>query len=253
MSNNTQNTPISYELFGYDLQMLELQLQPGQTVVAEKGAMAYMDQGINFEAKISDGSAKDKGFFNTVASGIKRKLSGEDLFMVHLTNASNEEKAVGIGAPYAGQILPLRIRPGDELICQRDAFLAASKGIEISFTVLDSPSGALFGGEGIAMQVIRGDGMVFIHGGGSIIEKKIEDDELLIDTGSLIGFTDGIDFSARPVGRAMEMLFGGEGVFLSKLSGTGSVWIQTLPFKRQSKTLFEGMQGMFTDMLKEKR
>lgn len=244
-------SPVDYSVFGYDLQMLEFILKPGQTVIAEKGAMSYMDDGVNFQAKMSDGSSKDKGFFGTVASGIKRKLSGEDLFMAHLTNGSDSVKRVGIGAPYAGQIIPITIKEGLPIVCQRHAFLAATKGVHISFRVVDSPSGAFFGGESIVMQELSGSGVAFIHGGGSIIQREIVNDKLIIDTGSLIGFTDGIDFSARPAGRAMEMLFGGEGVFLSHLSGTGSVWVQTLPIDRQCKTYFKGMTDMLKDFLKE--
>jgi len=250
MTSQIADSPINYSLHGFDLQMLKVSLMPGQTLIAEKGAMAFMEDGLTFEAKLTDGSEQSKGLLGTIASGLKRKLSGENLWMIHLTNAAETPRSVGISVPYAGQIQPVRVAPGRDIICQRGAFIAATKGVHISFLVLDSPSGGFFGGEGLVMQVLRGEGLAFIHGGGAIVEHQLQDSALHVDTGSLIGFTEGIDFSARPVGRVTEIMVGGEGIFISRLKGTGTVWIQSLPFARQCEQQFRGMERQIGAIVK---
>jgi len=230
----------SYEVIGNDLQMLKCLLKPAQTVVCQASAMTYLDKNVLFEAKISDSSNVRKNIFSKLGSAISRKLSGETLFMGHLTNTGEDIAEVGVSATYPGAVIPVALgEQYEKIICQRKAFLAALGPVSIGFKMINSVSGTFFGGEGLVMQELTGNGMAFIHGGGTILTKELKNSEILVESGSLIGYTNGIEFSAVPVGRAKEMIFGGEGIFLSKLSGTGRVWIQSIPLDTQLKEVVD--------------
>ncbi|THB62956.1 MAG: TIGR00266 family protein [Gammaproteobacteria bacterium] len=224
---------VDYEIFGDDMQLVEVELDPGETVIAEAGAMNYMDEGITFEAKMGDGSEADQGFMSKLFSAGKRALTGESIFMTHFTNTGHGKKRVAFAAPYPGTIQALDMATiGNRIICQKDAFLAAALGTKVSITFNKKIGTGLFGGEGFILQLIEGDGMAFIHTSGTLVRKELRGEKLLVDTGCLAAFTDGIDYSIERAGNLKSMVFGGEGLFLATLQGTGTVWLQSLPFSR---------------------
>jgi uncharacterized protein (TIGR00266 family) len=224
---------VDYEVFGDDLQFVEVELDPRETVIAEAGALMYMDDGINFETKMGDGSDPNQGFLGKLGSVAKRAVTGESLFMTHFTNVDQGKKQVAFGAPYPGKVMALDLdQANGELICQKDSFLAAALGTEISIAFNKRLGTGLFGGEGFILQRLRGDGMVFIHAGGTIIEKKLSGGKLKVDTGCIVAFENTIDYNIERAGNLRSMLLGGEGLFLATLTGTGRVWLQSLPFSR---------------------
>ncbi|MFW6069773.1 MAG: TIGR00266 family protein [bacterium] len=224
---------VDYEVFGDDLQFVDVELDPQETVIAEAGAMMYMDHGIGFETKMGDGSNPNEGLLGKLGSVAKRAITGESLFMTHFTNNGQGKKHVAFGAPYPGKVMAIDLDEANgELLCQKDAFLAAALGTEISIAFNKRLGTGLFGGEGFILQKLRGDGMVFIHAGGHIVEKRLEGGKLLVDTGCLVAFENTIDYNIERAGNLKSMLFGGEGLFLATLQGTGRVWLQSLPFSR---------------------
>ncbi|MGC9398822.1 MAG: TIGR00266 family protein [Anaerolineae bacterium] len=224
---------IDYEIVGDDLQFVEVELDPGETVIAEAGMMMYMEDGITYEAKLGDGSKPKRGFLDAALDIGKRVLTRESLFITHFTNRRQQKRHVAFGAPYPGSILALDLdQTGQELICQKDSFLAAALGTEISITFNKRLGSGLFGGEGFILQRLRGDGMAFLHAGGTIVEKRLENDRLLVDTGCIVAFETTIDYNIQRAGNLKSMVFGGEGIFLATLQGTGRVWLQSLPFSR---------------------
>jgi uncharacterized protein (TIGR00266 family) len=224
---------VDYEIIGDDMQLVEIELDPGETVVAEAGAMNYMEDGIAFETKMGDGSEPDKGFFGRLFDAGKRAATGESLFMTHFTNKGQGKKRVAFAAPYPGSIIPLDMAQlGEELLCQKDAFLCAALGTKISIAFNRKIGSGLFGGEGFILQKISGDGMAFVHAGGTIIKKELRGETLRLDTGCLVAFTPGIEYDIERAGNLKSMVFGGEGLFLATLRGQGSVWLQSLPFSR---------------------
>lgn len=223
---------VDYQVYGDDMQFVEVELDPRETVIAEAGVMMYMDEGIIFETRMGDGS-RPQGMMDKVLSVGKRVLTGESLFMTHFTNASEFKRRLAFAAPYPGKIIAIDLDEArGELICQKDAFLAAALGTEISITFNKKLGAGLFGGEGFILQRLRGDGMVFIHAGGTIIEKRLQEQKLLVDTGCIVAFETGISYDIQRAGNLKSMLFGGEGLFLATLQGTGRVWLQSLPFSR---------------------
>ncbi len=223
---------VDYQVYGDDMQFVEVELDPRETVIAEAGVMMYMDEGIVFETRMGDGS-RPQGMMDKVLSVGKRMLTGESLFMTHFTNASEFKRRLAFAAPYPGKIIAIDLDEArGELICQKDAFLAAALGTEISITFNKKLGAGLFGGEGFILQRLRGDGMVFIHAGGTIIEKRLQGQKLLVDTGCIVAFETGISYDIQRAGNLKSMLFGGEGLFLATLQGTGRVWLQSLPFSR---------------------
>jgi len=223
---------IDYQVYGDDMQFVEVELDPRETVIAEAGVMMYMDDGIVFETRMGDGS-RPQGMMDKVLSVGKRMLTGESLFMTHFTNISEVKRRLAFAAPYPGKIIAIDLDEArGELICQKDAFLAAALGTEISITFNKKLGAGLFGGEGFILQRLRGDGMVFIHAGGTIIEKRLQGQKLLVDTGCIVAFETGINYDIQRAGNLKSMLFGGEGLFLATLQGTGRVWLQSLPFSR---------------------
>ncbi len=226
---------VDYEILGHDMQIVEVELDPGETVIAEAGAMNYMEDGITFESRMGDGSQADEGIFGKLMSAGKRALTGESIFLTHFTNTGRGKKRISFAAPYPGKIIAYDMSAaGGELLCQKDAFLAAALGTEIGIAFTKRLGAGFFGGEGFILQRLRGDGMAFIHAGGTVIKKQLNNDVLRVDTGCLVAFTEGIDYSIERAGSLKSMFFGGEGLFLATLTGTGIVFLQSLPFSRMA-------------------
>jgi uncharacterized protein (TIGR00266 family) len=224
---------LDFQIYGDDMQTVEVELDPGETVIAEAGAMNWMESDIVFEARMGDGSEVNPGFFGSVLSAGKRLLTGESLFMTHFTNTGQRKRCVAFASPYPGKIMPLDLaKLGGEVICQKDAFLCAARGTEVSVALNKRLGAGFFGGEGFILQRLRGDGLAFLHAGGTIVEKQLNGEALRIDTGCIVGYAGSIDYSVEAAGGLKSMIFGGEGLFLATLQGTGTVWLQSLPFSR---------------------
>ncbi len=224
---------VDYEIYGNDMQTVEVELDPGEVVIAEAGAMNWMEDGIDFEAKMGDGSQPDKGFMGKLFDAGKRAITGESLFMTHFKNQGQGKKRVAFAAPYPGKIIPVDMaKIGGQLICQKDAFLCAALGTEVSIAFQKKLGSGFFGGEGFILQKLVGDGMAFIHAGGTIVKKELQGETLRLDTGCLVGFTPGIEYDIQRAGNLKSMFFGGEGLFLATLKGHGTVYLQSLPFSR---------------------
>ncbi|MCX6264131.1 MAG: TIGR00266 family protein [Bacteroidetes bacterium] len=229
------NHEIDYRIFGEEMQYVEVELDPGETAVAEPGAFMMMDDGIAMETIFGDGSKQQTGgLFGKLLNAGKRVLVGENLFMTAFTNAGQGKKQVSFASPYPGKIIPLNLAElNNTIICQKDSFLCAAKGVSIGIEFQRKLGTGLFGGEGFIMERLQGDGMAFLHAGGHIVEKILQPGELIkIDTGCIVGFTGGIEYDIQMVGGIKNSLFGGEGLFFATLRGPGKVWIQTLPISR---------------------
>lgn len=233
---------IEYQIYGDDMQFVEISLDPGETVVAEAGAMMYMDSAIQFDTVFGDGSDRDKGkgLMDKVIGAGKRALTGESLFMSTFTNQGSGKKVVAFAAPYPGKVIPMDLSDCQgRLICQRDAFLCSAKGIAIKLAFQKKLGAGLFGGEGFIMQRLEGDGLVFLHAGGTIIQKELGAGEILkLDTGCLVAMTAGVNYDVEFVGGLKSAIFGGEGLFLATLKGPGHVWLQSLPFSRLANRIY---------------
>lgn len=226
---------LDYELLGSEMQLVEVELDPGETVIAEAGAMTYMEEGIQFETRMGDGSDPDEGFMGKLFSAGKRALTGESIFTTHFTNQGQGKRRVAFSAPYPGNIVPLNMAElGEKIICQKDAFLCAALGTRVSITFNRRIGAGFFGGEGFILQKLEGDGLAFIQAGGTVVKKELRGETLRVDTGCLVGFTSGIDYDIQRAGNLKSMVFGGEGLFLATLQGTGTVWLQSLPFSRMA-------------------
>ncbi len=224
---------IDYEIFGDDMQIIEVELDSGETVIAEAGAMNYMEDGIVFEARMGDGSQPNQDMFGKLLDIGKRALTGESLFLTHFTNQAAGKKRVAFAAPYPGKIIPLDLAKLDgRFTCQKDAFLCAAFGTKLDITFTKRLGTGFFGGEGFILESLQGDGKAFLHAGGTIVEKHLSGEILRVDTGCIVGFTDGIDYSIERAGNLKSMFFGGEGLFLATLRGIGTVYLQSLPFSR---------------------
>ena len=231
---------IDYEIFGDDMQTVEVELDPYETVIAEAGAMNWMEDQINFEAKMGDGSEPDKGIFGKLFDGAKRALTGESIFITHFTNIGQGKKRVAFAAPYPGKIVPVNMaRIGERIICQKDAFLCAALGTKVSIAFNKKLGAGFFGGEGFILQKLEGDGMAFLHAGGTIVKKQLNGEVLKVDTGCIVGFTDGITYDIQRAGNLKSMFFGGEGMFLATLSGYGTIYLQSLPFSRLADRIIQ--------------
>ena len=234
-----QSHEIDYQIYGDDMQIVEIELDPGETVIAEAGAMNYMEEGINFEAHMGDGSVANQGMLDKLLGVGKRALTGESLFMTHFTNGSKGKKHVAFAAPYPGKIIPVDLAEnGGELLCQKDAFLCAALGTNIGIAFQRRLGAGFFGGEGFILQRLNGDGKVFVHAGGTVIEKQLQGETLRVDTGCLVAFAPSINYDIQMAGNLKSMFFGGEGAFLTTLSGTGRVLLQSLPFSRMADRIF---------------
>ena len=229
---------IDYKLIGDIMPAVEIELDPEEAVIAEAGMMNYFDEGILFETKLGDGSKQKQGIMSKLFGAAKRIITNESLFMTHFTNKSDAKKRVAFSAPHPGMIMPLDLKAlGGIIYCQKDAFLCAALGTKLSIAFTKRISSGLFGNEGFVLQSIAGDGKAFIHAGGTIVEKKLNDEAIYLDTGCIVGFTSGIDYDVKASSSIKSLMFGGEGVFLTKLSGTGTVWLQTMPFSRLASRL----------------
>ena len=235
-----QSHEVDYEIFGNDMQVVEVELDRGETIIAEAGAMNWMEDDIAYEAKMGDGSNQDEGLMGKLLSAGKRAISGESLFLTHFTNASNSKRRVAFAAPYPGHILPIDLaQMGGELLCQKDAFLCAALGTQLDIAFSRRLGTGFFGGEGFILQRLRGDGMAFVHAGGSVIKKELVNETLRVDTGCLVAFTSGVDYNIEMVKGLKSMFFGGEGLFLATLRGTGTVYLQSLPFSKLADRIIE--------------
>jgi len=225
---------IDYQIFGDDMQFVEIELDPQEAVVAEAGGMMYMEDGIDMETIFGDGSKQSSGFLNALMGAGKRLLTGESLFMTVFLNRANARKKVAFGAPYPGKIIPVHLSQiGGELIAQKDSFLCAAKGVSVGIAFNRKIGAGLFGGEGFIMQRLQGDGWAFCHAGGTILQRDLAPGELLrVDTGCIVAFQPTVDFDIQYVGKIKSALFGGEGLFFATLRGPGSVWLQSLPLSR---------------------
>lgn len=224
---------IDYVLHGDDMQMVEIELDPQETVIAEAGAMNWMEDSIDFQAKMGDGSQPNEGLLGKLLSVGKRVLTGESIFMTHFTNHGNGKRRVTFAAPYPGKIIPIDLQEiGGEIICQKDAFLCAALGTKVSITFSKRLGAGFFGGEGFILQKLQGDGMAFMHAGGTVVRKELRGETLRVDTGCIVGFSPSIDYDIQRAGNLKSMFFGGEGLFLATLRGTGTVYLQSLPFSR---------------------
>lgn len=231
---------VDYQIIGDDMQIVEVELDPGETVIAEAGAMNYMDDGITFEAKMGDGSNPGEGIFGKLLNVGKRVLTGESIFLTHFSNEGRSKKRVAFAAPYPGKIIPIHLADVQgELMCQKDAFLCAAFGTEIGIAFTKRLGAGFFGGEGFILQRLRGDGMTFVHVGGTVIRKTLNNERIRVDTGCLAAFTSGIHYDIERAGSLKSMFFGGEGLFLATLSGTGTVWLQSLPFSRMADRILQ--------------
>lgn len=231
---------VDYEIFGDDMQTVEVELDPGETVIAEAGAMNWIEDGIAFEAKMGDGSQPDKGFMGKLFDAGKRAITGESLFITHFTNQGQGKKRAAFAAPYPGKIIPIDMAKfGGDIICQKDAFLCAALGTEVSIAFNQKLGAGFFGGEGFILQRLRGDGMAFIHAGGTIVKKELKGETLRVDTGCIVGFTPSIDYDIQRAGNLKSMFFGGEGLFLATLTGFGTVYLQSLPFSRLADRIIQ--------------
>ena len=224
---------IDYEISGDDMQFVEITLDPNEVVVAEAGGMMYMTQGIKMETVFGDPS-KQQGFLGKLLDAGKRMVTGESLFLTTFGAVSNKREKVAFAAPYPGRIIPMQLdRLGGEIICQKDAFLCAARGVQIGIAFQKKILAGLFGGEGFILQRLTGDGLAFVHAGGTIHKVQLTPGETLrLDTGCLVAMTPDVNYDIQMVGGIKNSIFGGEGLFLATLTGPGTVWVQSLPFTR---------------------
>jgi len=225
---------IDYKLYGDDMQFVEIELDPQESVIAEAGGMMMMEDGIEMETIFGDGSGANKGFFNKLVGAGKRLLTGESLFMTVFTNNGTGKRRVSFASPYPGKIIPIDLSElGGKVVCQKDSFLCAAKGVSVGIEFQRKLGTGFFGGEGFIMQKLEGDGLAFLHAGGTIYKRELERGEKLrIDTGCLVAMTQDVNYNIEYVGKIKTAFFGGEGLFFATLTGPGTVWIQSLPFSR---------------------
>jgi len=230
---------IDYQIKGESIQIVEVELDPMETVIAEAGAMLFMEEGILFETKMGDGSNPSQGLFDKLLSAGSRMLTGESLFMTHFTNRGNRKAKVGFSAPYPGTIIPvdLATSPNHELVVQKDGFLCAAYGTKLSIVFNRKIGAGLVGGEGFILQKLSGDGKAFVHAGGTVIERILNNETLRVDTGCVVAFESHIDFDVETTGSLKSMVFGGEGIFLATLRGSGKVWLQSMPIRKLVQAL----------------
>lgn len=229
---------IDYKIFGDDIQFVEIELDPNDTVIAEAGTMVYMEQGINFEVKMGDGSTPNQGLMDKLLSAGSRILTGESLFITHFTNHGYNKSRVAFAAPYPGTIIPVDLKQvRNTLIVQKDGFLCAAYGTKLSITLNKRIGAGLLGGEGFILQKVEGDGKAFIHAGGTVIEKQLNNEALRIDTGCVVAFEPSLDFDIEASGNLKSMVFGGEGLFLATIRGTGKIWLQSMPIRKLIRAL----------------
>jgi uncharacterized protein (TIGR00266 family) len=232
---------IDYEILGDDMQFVRIELDPGEAVVAEAGAMMYLEDGIYMETIFGDGSAQQKGIMGALMGAGRRLLTGESLFMTVFQNRGQGRRKAAFAAPYAGKIVPMNLAElGEEMICQKESFLVAAKGVSIGIALQKRLGTGLFGGEGFIMERLQGDGWCFVHAGGTMEEKTQAAGEVLrVDTGCVVAYQPSVDFDIEMVGGGVKSaLFGGEGLFFAVLRGPGKIWLQSLPFSRLASRIY---------------
>ena len=236
---------VDYEIFGDDMQIVEVELDPQEKVIAEAGAMNYMEDGIGFETKMGDGTTPTSGVMGALMNVGKRVLTGESIFLTHFENNGQGKKRVAFAAPYPGKIIPINLAEvGEELICQKDAFLCAAFGTRTEIAFQRKLGAGFFGGEGFIMQRLQGDGMAFIHVGGTVIKRELAAGEVMrVDTGCFAACSSTVDYNIERAGNLKSMVFGGEGIFLATLHGPGTVYIQSLPFSRLADRVLQAAGG----------
>jgi uncharacterized protein (TIGR00266 family) len=237
---------IDFEIYGDDMQFVEIELDHGETAIAEAGSMMYMDSGIQMETIFGDGSEESNSIMGKIFGAGKRVLTGESLFMTTFTNTGSGKQRVSFGAPYPGKIISLDLSElGGEVLCQKDAFLCAAKGVSIDIAFQKKLGVGLFGGEGFILQRLSGDGDVFVHAGGTIIEKELRTNESMrIDTGCIAALQSGVTYDIEFVGGIKSAIFGGEGLFFANVKGPGKVWLQSLPFSRLADRIISSVPRM---------
>lgn len=230
---------IDYQIRGESIQIVEVELDPMETVIAEAGAMLYMEEGIVFETKMGDGSNPNQGLFDKLLSAGSRVLTGESLFMTHFTNRGMRKAKVAFSAPYPGTVIPIDLSTmrGNEIVVQKDGFLCAAFGTKLSIVFNRRIGAGLVGGEGFILQKLHGDGKAFVHAGGTLIERTLNNETLRVDTGCVVAFESQIDFDVETSGSLKSMIFGGEGIFLATLRGSGKVWLQSMPIRKLIQAL----------------
>ena len=231
---------VDYEIKGSEMQFVEVELDPGEAAIGEAGSMMFMESGIEMDTVFGDGSRQEGGLFGKLLGAGKRLITGESLFTTIYTNQGSGKKRVAFAAPYPGKILPMELsKLGGTLICQKDSFLCAARGVSLGIAFQRKLGTGFFGGEGFIMQTLEGDGLAFVHAGGTVVRRELQAGEtLLVDTGCVVAYTAGVDFDIQYVGKIKTALFGGEGLFLARLSGPGHVWLQSLPFSRMASRIF---------------
>lgn len=231
---------VDYEIKGAEMQFVEVELDPGEAAIGEAGSMMFMDAGIGMDTVFGDGSKNQGGFFGKLLGAGKRLVTGESLFTTIYTNESSVKRRVAFASPYPGKIMAMDLsRLGGTLICQKDAFLCAARGVSLGIALQQKLSVGFFGGEGFIMQRLDGDGMAFVHAGGTVVKRELQQGEtLLVDTGCVVAYTPSVSFEIQYVGKIKTALFGGEGLFFAKLTGPGTVWLQSLPLSRLASRIF---------------
>jgi uncharacterized protein (TIGR00266 family) len=231
---------IDYKIHGDDMQVVAIELDPNETVIAEAGSMNWMDGGISFEAKMGDGTNADSSIIGKLFSVGKRVLTGESIFLTHFTNIEHGKKEVAFAAPYPGSIIPIDLKDvNGEILCQKDAFLCAAMGTNVSIAFNKKIGAGFFGGEGFILQKLTGNGLAFLHAGGTVVKKELQDQTILIDTGCIVAFSPSLEYSIERAGNLKSMIFGGEGLFLATIKGTGTLYLQSLPFSRMADRILQ--------------
>lgn len=231
---------VDYEIKGAEMQFVEVELDPGEAAIGEAGSMMFMDADIEMDTVFGDGSQQQSGLFGKLLGAGKRLITGESLFTTIYTNQGSGKKRVAFAAPYPGKILPMDLKQlGGTLICQKDAFLCAARGVTLGVAFQKRLGAGFFGGDGFIMQRLDGDGLAFVHAGGTVMRRELKAGEtVFVDTGCVVAYTTGVDFDIQYVGKIKTALFGGEGVFLARMTGPGHVWLQSLPFSRLASRIF---------------
>jgi uncharacterized protein (TIGR00266 family) len=231
---------VDYEIKGAEMQFVEVELDPGEAAVGEAGSMMYMDAGIDMDTVFGDGSAQQGGLFGKLLGAGKRLVTGESLFTTIYSNTARDKRRVAFAAPYPGKILAMDLQQlGGTLICQKDAFLCAARGVSLGIQFQRKLGVGFFGGEGFIMQKLEGNGLAFVHAGGSLLKRDLAAGQsLMVDTGCVVAYTPSVDFEIQYVGKVKTALFGGEGLFFARLTGPGTVWLQSLPFSRLASRVF---------------
>ena len=232
---------VDYDIRGAEMQFVEVELDPGEAAIGEAGSMMFMDAGIGMDTIFGDGSASQGGgLFGKLLGAGKRLVTGESLFTTVYTNNVSSKQRVAFAAPYPGKILPMDLRRlGGTLLCQKDAFLCAARGVSLGIAFQQKLSVGFFGGEGFIMQKLEGDGLAFVHAGGTVVQRELQAGQtLMVDTGCVVAYLPSVSFEIQYVGKVKTALFGGEGLFFAKLTGPGTVWLPSLPFSRLASRVF---------------